>query len=210
MDHKELQKLAKRHGFTLAKSGNLETLRDTAFKRMMKKHGVKYSDIPTRFYLEKMLPCFKEPVLFLGWAVYTAQYAKIIPMISVDYNPVTKPDIVADVTNKNLLTKLADYRREHGMRFRKFNTIVVNGVIGWGVNEDPAIDRCLKNCSDLLKANGKLLIGWNTKKTEGSSRVIKPDEMSKILKRNKFRNIEFLEDTPEDPEWQHKYYMCRK
>lgn len=42
-----------------------------------------------------------------------------------------------------------------------FDLIILNGVLGWGLNEMPEIDATLKICHERLRKGGKLLIGLN-------------------------------------------------
>jgi hypothetical protein len=209
----DLLKLCKEKNIKITKKmekANIEELRTDIFKKILKQNKIKPSPILTRLYLEQILPCFKEPVLFLGWAKYTEHYNKIIPMISVDYNEKVNPDITADVTKPELKTKINKYIKDNKLKINKFNSLIINGVIGWGVNENNQINDTLKNCRDLLKTNGKMLVGWNIKKTEGSNRIITKDEMIQFLKNNKFKKIKYLDDVPDDSEWNHKYILCSK
>jgi SAM-dependent methyltransferase len=47
-----------------------------------------------------------------------------------------------------------------------FDTVLCNGVFGFGVNERPAQLTALRAMGSILKPGGRLLLGWNTDRVE--------------------------------------------
>jgi hypothetical protein len=121
---------------------------------------------PCRRYLEeKLIPqlSLRGSMLFVGVDYYTAHYRNLllseVPFVTVDFDPKKNPDVIADVTNPDLLQKLEQFQ----MRYK---TILFNGVIGYGVNSDEGVDASLTNMDALMEDDGQLLIGWNERYME--------------------------------------------
>ncbi|QEL11885.1 class I SAM-dependent methyltransferase [Kushneria phosphatilytica] len=57
------------------------------------------------------------------------------------------------------------------------DTVICNGVIGWGLDEREEIEQALAGCVSTLRANGMLLIGWNDKAPHNS---YAPDAMAAL------------------------------
>jgi hypothetical protein len=55
-----------------------------------------------------------------------------------------------------------------------FDTIVLNGVFGFGLNAMRDQDAALRVCRHLLTADGRLILGWNT------DRCVEPSELSAV------------------------------
>jgi SAM-dependent methyltransferase len=47
-----------------------------------------------------------------------------------------------------------------------FDLIVLNGVIGWGVDSPPSVERALDECFNALDAGGEFVIGLNEERAE--------------------------------------------
>jgi hypothetical protein len=117
-----------------------------------------------RYILEKViLPSFAKEasvhnVLFVGCAAYTRRYEEILPMKeywTIDVKRVkrkygSKRHIVDSITNigKHVAN---DY----------FQLILMNGVIGFGLNRLDEIDQAINACHTALASDGILVLGWN-------------------------------------------------
>ncbi|MEV5778938.1 hypothetical protein AB0L49_48555 [Streptomyces antimycoticus] len=47
-----------------------------------------------------------------------------------------------------------------------FDCIILNGVLGWGVNEKADQERALEQCRAISRAGAALVLGWNTSKCQ--------------------------------------------
>jgi hypothetical protein len=114
----------------------------------------------SRSYLERVwLPRLgaEPPVLDVGKADYTAHYAKLAGTsryVTVDIDPGSSPDIVADATSPEFV---AQARKRHA----EYGSILFNGVLGFGVNTEAGARLCLRHFRELLRPGGLLFIGWN-------------------------------------------------
>ncbi|MCC8243022.1 class I SAM-dependent methyltransferase [Saccharothrix luteola] len=45
-----------------------------------------------------------------------------------------------------------------------FDCVLLNGVLGWGVDTGPAQELALEQCREVLSPGGLLVVGWNTSK----------------------------------------------
>ena len=122
-----------------------------------------------RFILErKIFPyilsnCKK--VLFVGCAKYTKSYNQVFSQI--EYWTMDFLEAKSRYGSKNHvqgnLTELSKY-------FKKdyFNAIILNSVIGWGVDTAPEIKKALVECNQVMRPGGILIIGWNDLGTRSS------------------------------------------
>jgi hypothetical protein len=99
-----------------------------------------------------------QKVLFVGCAAYTQQYKEIFQgkeYWTIDPKRVKKKyasewHIVDSITNvETYITK--DY----------FDVIIMNGVIGFGLNSIGDIEQAINACYAILASRGILLLGWN-------------------------------------------------
>lgn len=114
-----------------------------------------------RVYLEEaLIPDLAKDgnILFIGTSWYTRDYKDLVPentkFITVDVQETKSPDIVADITQKEFVEKVASLQVT-------FSTIIFNGVIGYGINDEGQLDRAIENMKTVLEPKGKILIGWN-------------------------------------------------
>ncbi|MBW8881973.1 MAG: class I SAM-dependent methyltransferase [Asticcacaulis sp.] len=125
-------------------------------------------DLPDRRLLrEAFLPALAKGggrVLFVGVRRYTASYYAILE----------KHD--GEVWTTDIVDKVARFGRRGRHRTGDvcdadqlfagmiFDTIVCNGVLGYGVDAEAQQRKTLEALSRILKPGGRLLLGWNTDK----------------------------------------------
>jgi hypothetical protein len=200
---KQLVKISQEKKFKIDEKLKLPEYKHQLLLKFANKAKFIYSVIDSRKYLEEIIPCFPEPMLFLGWAKYTKDYSKICKMVSVDYNKGVKPDIVADITTDRFV---AEVKKKH----KAYKSLIINGVIGWGVNKSADIHKALVNCKKVMAPGGYMLMGWNAMPFEGkdADTTITIPMMKKYLKKY-FKDIKLIYNKKDD-EWNHKYIICRK
>ena len=203
MRKSSLIKIARNENLKINEKLDRETLRDEIMVRLGRRLGITFSKIPTRRFLEMfILPCLKGPILFIGWdPSYNGFYKKICKMKTVDYDAKTNPDVVLDITTKNIKKK----------KIGIYNSIIFSGVISYGVNTDKAIKKALKNCASLLKKGGTIIIGWNNRWSwvdELKKNVFFSESKIRKLTKPYFSSIKSLKH-PKDA-WKHRYLIAIK
>lgn len=97
-------------------------------------------------------------ILFVGVRRYVTSYQELFPekrYVTIDPVPYTRwfgaaCHVVDTVENVNRYF-------EEG----SFDLIVMNGVIGWGLNDVESIERAFRACSLCLREGGELILGLN-------------------------------------------------
>lgn len=114
-----------------------------------------------RLYLEeKLLPdiCKYGPILFIGTSWYTDHYKAIVgnktTFVTLDVQERKNPDIVGDITDENIIFKVNKLSIH-------FSTIILNGVIGYGINNGDQLNQAIENMKKIVGKNGRILFGWN-------------------------------------------------
>ena len=194
------------------RKGVTEINKNLQFKRQIQqdianKLGIHYSNIPSRRIFDDIWPCFKGPVLFIGWDPrYTSHYRVMCDTTVIDISPAVKPQLVVDITSDNAVDIIA------AAGTKKFATVVMNGVVGWGVNDNSQIKKALINVSKLLKRNGELFLGWNAivKKewSEGDKDLRYSETRIKKLLRPHFKNIKLVLGKNDLDEWHQRYLIA--
>ena len=121
-----------------------------------------------RYMSENILPALETArmrrVLFVGCKPYTARYGRRLTNAGIDYwttdvDPSAamwgekKHHIVGDVT------RIDDVSTPDS-----FDAVLLNGVIGDGLDEEDQMNRAVTAIARILRPNGILLIGWNSLK----------------------------------------------
>jgi SAM-dependent methyltransferase len=121
-----------------------------------------------QYMTENILPALAlakvQRVLFVGCKDYTARYGKQLTRVGIDYwttdiNPAAAiwgekdHHIVCDIT------KIDDV-----CVVESFDAVLLNGVIGDGLDKEDEMNRAVKAIARVLQPNGILLIGWNSQK----------------------------------------------
>ncbi len=119
---------------------------------------------PDRKVLEEtILPYYAKKfdggrILFVGVRAYVFHYKRIFQnceYITIDNRPSSR---LFGVENHRVgrIENLGDYFAPE-----YFDLIVMNGVIGWGLNDERLINQGLEVCFERLKPGGELLLGIN-------------------------------------------------
>jgi SAM-dependent methyltransferase len=78
----------------------------------------------------------------------------------------------------NHITDNAANVRKHFDRNR-FDLILINGVLNWGLNNKSEIEKCFKGLYEIMKPGGILVIGWNDFE---DAQVTRPEDIEAIKK----------------------------
>ena len=131
----------------------------------MSTNKIPWSAVPlSRLYLENvLLPSLADhqPMLFVGVANFTDHYRRCVAedadFTTIDIKPEasgSKPDIVVDITSTDFVSEM----RRRGLSFQ---SVVFNGILGYGVNDPHSARAAFENINAVLRPGGKLLVGWN-------------------------------------------------
>ena len=125
-----------------------------------------YSD---RIYMvNEILPALMsssvQRLLFVGCKEYTARYGRRLTRAGVDYWT-TDIDPAAVIWGEKDHHIVCDITRiDHVCPAELFDAVLLNGVLGDGVDEESVMNRALTAIAHILRPNGILLIGWNSEK----------------------------------------------
>ena len=99
-----------------------------------------------------------QSVLFVGCAKYTKGYNKLFER--QEYWTIDCMESRAKYGSKRHIRGDITQLSRH---FEKnyLDVIIMNGVLGWGVDTDEEISRALEECRIVLKPGGLLILGWN-------------------------------------------------
>ena len=103
-------------------------------------------------------------VLFVGCREYTARYGKQLRRAGIDYWTTDVEPAVAMWGEKGHHITCDIAKIDDVCAPESFNAVLLNGVLGHGVDEVDQMNRSIQAISRILGPNGILLIGWNTRK----------------------------------------------
>jgi len=98
-------------------------------------------------------------ILFVGTGSYTYWYERLFrpdQFTTIDSNPAHPVWGAAD----NITAPIQEIGRHRSKG--SFDCVVLNGVIGFGVNDPESMRATAKALHEVMKANAQLLVGWNT------------------------------------------------
>ena len=131
----------------------------------------------SRQYLKKIIfPALAashlQRVLFVGCKAYTARYGRQLTRAGIDYwtTDIEPAAAVWGEKDHHIVCDIAEI--DKACPAESFDAILLNGVLGDGVDEESDINRAIKAIARILRPDGALLIGWNSDKKEY------PDPMS--------------------------------
>jgi SAM-dependent methyltransferase len=103
-------------------------------------------------------------VLFVGCKEYTARYGKRFTDAGIEYWT-TDIDPLAGLwgqVDRHIVADITEI--DDACATESFDVVLLNGVIGSGVDEENAMNQAVKAIARILRPNGILLIGWNSNK----------------------------------------------
>jgi hypothetical protein len=119
---------------------------------------------PDRTVLEEIvLPYFGrqagfQRVLFVGCSAYTQGYEALFQhkeYWTIDYQPMKRQY----GATRHIVGSITDLQRHVPLAY--FQAIIMNGVIGFGLDAVADIERALEACFEALEHGGILVLGWN-------------------------------------------------
>ena len=121
-----------------------------------------------RYMTDKILPALTlsnvQRVLFVGCKEYTAHYGKKLTRAAIDYWT-TDIDPAAAIWGAKSHHIVCDIGRiDDVCPAELFDAVLLNGVIGDGVDDESQMNRTVTAIARILRPNGILLIGWNSLK----------------------------------------------
>lgn len=124
--------------------------------------------IDRRYMTEKILPALAlskpQRVLFVGCKEYTARYGKRLTRAGIDYWT-TDIDPSAATWGQKRHHIVCDIAKiDEVCPADSFDAVLLNGVIGTGVDEESEMNRTITAIARILRSNGILLIGWDSLK----------------------------------------------
>lgn len=125
-----------------------------------------YSD--RQYMTKKILPALAlsklQRVLFVGCKEYTARYGKQLTRAGIDYWTTDIDPSAATWGEKGHHIVCDIAKIDEVCPAESFDAVLLNGVIGDGVNDESAMNRTLTAIARILRPNGTLLIGWDSLK----------------------------------------------
>ncbi len=100
----------------------------------------------------------QKTILFVGTRLYTAHYPRLLPQLDFHTIDIDPKNRIFGTSGKHLtgdVTRLGDYYPP------AFDAVVLNGVIGWGLDDKRDVDAALRQIAGVLKPGGPLILGWN-------------------------------------------------
>jgi SAM-dependent methyltransferase len=122
-----------------------------------------------RLYMsDNILPALEKAqirrVLFVGCKPYTARYGRRLTGVGIDYWT-TDIDPAAAMWGERNHHIVGDVTRIDDLCTPdSFDAVLLNGVIGDGLDEEGEMNRAVTAIARILRPNGTLLIGWNSLK----------------------------------------------
>lgn len=103
-------------------------------------------------------------VLFVGCKPYTARYGRRLTRAGIDYWTTDIEPAAAIWGEKDHHIVCDITTIDHVCPPESFDVVLLNGVLGDGVDEKNAMNRAITAIARILRADGILLIGWNSAK----------------------------------------------
>ncbi len=123
-----------------------------------------------------------QKVLFVGCAAYTQWYEKFFS--EQEYWTIDQKKIKRKYGSANhIADSIVNLERHLPKNY--FNCIIMNGIIGYGLNNVADTESGLRVCFNMLDTQGILVLGWN------DSRWRKPVEIGEIQALKKFKEYYF-------------------
>jgi SAM-dependent methyltransferase len=103
-------------------------------------------------------------VLFVGCKEYTARYGKRLTRAGIEYwtTDIDPAAAIWGEKDRHIVCDIGEIG--NFCLVGSFDAVLLNGVLGHGVDEESTMNRAVKAIARILRPNGILLIGWNTQK----------------------------------------------
>jgi SAM-dependent methyltransferase len=103
-------------------------------------------------------------VLFVGCKAYTARYGRLLTRAGIDYwtTDIEPAAAIWGERDHHIVGDIASI--DEVCPAGSFDVVLLNGVIGDGVNDESGINRTVTAIARILRPNGMLLIGWDSLK----------------------------------------------
>ena len=162
-----------------------------------------YSD--RQYMTDEILPALTsskiQRVLFVGCKAYTARYGKQFVRVGIDYWT-TDIEPAAAIWGEKHRHIVCDIRQIDSVcAAESFDVVLLNGVIGDGVDEESEINSAIEAIARILRPNGLLLIGWNSDKghpdpstVEAASRYFRRTQALPLPARKTFPDTDHVYD----------------
>jgi SAM-dependent methyltransferase len=137
--------------------------------------------------IPKLIDCGGKNVLSIGVAYYNAHHpmlfaARGAALWTID---IDEQKAIWGSPGRHITGDALDLARH--LEVEAFDAVILNGVLGYGIDDVCSTDRVLRAIVTVLKPGGRLVIGWNRDKTR--------DPMAQPATKNLFRPCALLDGT---------------
>jgi hypothetical protein len=128
-----------------------------------------------RYMTESIFPALAamnpKRVLFVGCRSYTAHYGKQLTGTAIEYWT-TDIDPAAAIWGEKDRHIVCDITKiDEVCPSGWFDVVILNGVFGYGVDEENEMDRAITAVARILRVDGMLLIGWTPREVQDPTRL---------------------------------------
>lgn len=118
----------------------------------------------TRHILPALASSKVQRILFVGCKAYTARYGKQLTRAAIDYwtTDINPAAAIWGEKDHHIVCDIA--KIDDVCPAESFDAVLLNGVIGDGVDEESEMNRAVNAIAHILRPHGILLIGWNSDK----------------------------------------------
>jgi len=110
-------------------------------------------------------------VLFVGCKSYTAHYGKQLTRAAIEYWT-TDIDPAAAIWGEKDHHIVCDILKiDEVCASGWFDVVILNGVFGYGVDEENEMDRAIAAIARILREDGMLLIGWTPREVQDPTKL---------------------------------------
>jgi SAM-dependent methyltransferase len=105
-------------------------------------------------------------VLSIGVAYYNAHQPAVFAARGVDLwtIDIDQQKAIWGSPGRHITGDVLDI--SHHLAPETFDAVILNGVLGYGIDDARSVDRALRSIAAVLKPGGQLVIGWNHDKTK--------------------------------------------
>jgi hypothetical protein len=124
--------------------------------------------VDRRYMTQHILPALAstkiQRVLFVGCKAYTSRYGKQLTRTAIDYwtTDINPAAAIWGEKDHHIVCDIA--KIDDVCPAESFDAVLLNGVIGDGVDDESQMNRTVTAIARILRPNGILLIGWNSLK----------------------------------------------